>query len=223
MNILLKYPSRGRPEKFKNTLKKHCEYLSYNHQYNFVFSFDNDDETMNNTEIQEYIKQLLTNTNIQYEINYSQNQNKIEAINNDLENKQFDILILLADDVIPILEKYDEIIVNLFKSSPSFLDSTVHFYTAMWAHGLDIWCVMGFDYYRRFNYIYHPSYKNIFSDNEYTQVSKLLNKTVLSDESPFIHDWENDSTTRKNEIYGPEDWRVYENRKQNKFFTDEYQ
>jgi hypothetical protein len=223
MNILLKYPSRGRPEKFKNTLKKHCEYLSYNHQYNFVFSFDDDDETMNNIGIQEEIKQILSNKNIEYTINYSQNKNKIEAINNDLTNKKFDILILLADDVIPILEKYDEIIVNLFSNSPLLLDSTIHFYTAMWSHILDIWCVMGYDYYKRFEYIYHPSYKNIFSDNEYTEVSRLLNRTILSEESPFIHDWESDEITAKNSEYSSSDWLVYDNRKQNNFFITNQQ
>lgn len=220
MKILLKYPSRGRPSKFKDTLVKHTKYLSYNNTYTFVFSFDSDDTSMNTVEIQDFIKTTLSHELISYEINYSNNQNKIEAINNNLTNKEFDILILLADDMVPVLNNYDNNIVELFKNNPLLLDNTIHFYTSRWAHILDIWCIMGYNYYKRFNYIYHPSYKSIFCDNEYTEVSCLLNRTICSYESPFVHDWESDSTHQKNSVHERDDWLVYENRKQNNYYLD---
>jgi hypothetical protein len=165
---------------------------------------------MKEPSISEFIKEL----NISYEIFYGDSKNKIEAINANLDNQDFDILILIADDMIPIINNYDEIIVDLFQKSENYLDSTIHFYTARWAHELDIWNIMGKTYYNRFNYIYHPSYQSIFSDNEYTEVSKILNKRITSEISPFVHDWiVGDETEAKNWAYNNDDWRTYEYRK----------
>ena len=208
--ILIKFPSRGRPEKFKSTLEKHIESLSKDNDIKFVFSFDNDDLTMNNDEIKLY----LSNLPIKNEFFYGDSQNKIQAINANLENQDFDILILVADDMIPILKDYDKLICNLFESAVYGLDSILHFYTAMWADKLDIWCIMGKKYYDRFGYIYHPDYKSIFADNEYTEVSKILDRNIFSTESPFFHDYQTgDETEVKNWQFNSEDWLIFEKRK----------
>jgi hypothetical protein len=208
--FLFKFPSRGRPEKFKSTLVKHIECLSNEHEYKFIFSFDNDDEKMNNDEIKDFI----FNLGINYEVHYGDNKNKIEAINANLENQNFDILMLIADDMIPTRKNYDIIISDIFDVAPKGLDSTVHFYTARWADLLDIWCIMGKKYYDRFKYIYHPDYKSIFCDNEYTEVATILNSRVFSVESPFYHDYQTgDDTEIKNWQFNHEDWALHENRK----------
>ena len=214
MNILFKFPSRGRPEKFKSTLTKHVKCLSGKHKYKFVFSFDNDDETMK----EEDIKSFLDELNINYKIFYGDNKNKIEAINANMKNQRFDILILIADDMIPVLENYDEIICDIFEKSENGLDSTIHFYTPMWADILDVWCIMGKKYYNRFKYIYHPSYKSIFCDNEYTEVSKMLGKRIFSEIYPFEHhNQRGDATEIKNWQYNDEDTRNFYQRKDKNF------
>jgi FkbM family methyltransferase len=215
--FLFKFPSRGRPEKFKSTLQNHLNKLSNNHKYKFVFSFDNDDEKMNNDDIRNFIKSLR----IDYEIYYGDNKNKIEAINANIGKKKFDILMLIADDMVPILENYDEIISNIIDESPNGLDTTIHFNTARWGSILDIWCVMGKKYYDRFKYIYHPDYKSIFCDNEYTEVAKILNRYKFSEYCPFEHVYiSGDDTEIKNWQYNSEDWQIYEKRKKNKFGLD---
>jgi hypothetical protein len=77
---------------------------------NLFFTFDEDDEKMNNDDIRNFIKNL----NIDYEIFYGNSKTKIEAINNNLENQDFDILILLQDDMIAELKNYDEVICDIF-------------------------------------------------------------------------------------------------------------
>lgn len=214
MNFLFKFPSRGRPEKFKTTLEKHLSCLSGNHNYKFIFSFDNDDPKMKNQEIIDFLDGLK----IDYKVYYGDNKNKIEAINANLKYKRFDVLVLIADDMIPVIPNYDEVIYELLSNSEHGLDSMVHFYTGRWADILDIWCIMGKKYFNRFNYIYHPDYKSIFCDNEYTEVAKMLDRRIFSVISPFEHVHQSgDETEVKNWQYNNEDWQVYERRKKINF------
>ena len=91
--ILIKFPTRGRPERFKNTLEKYINFLSGKHDVKFIFTFDEDDVKMNCDEIRDY----LDNLNVQNKYFYGNSKTKIEAINANLENEDFDILILAAD------------------------------------------------------------------------------------------------------------------------------
>jgi hypothetical protein len=171
---------------------------------------------MNNEEIRNFINSL----NINHQIFYGDNKNKIEAINANLKGQKFDVLILVADDMIPIVKDYDVVISNIIDESPHGLDIAVHLHTARWSDLLDVWCVMGKKYYDRFKYIYHPDYKSIFADNEYTEVATKLGKRVFSVHTPFYHDWDDDDTAKKNYPYNTEDWHVYENRKQRNYDLD---
>lgn len=209
MNFLFKFASRGRPEFFKNTLTEHLKYLSNKNKYKFIFSFDNDDYTMKNDEIIYFIKNL----NINYELFYGDNKTKIQAYNANLENQDFDVLILLQDDMLPILQDYDELICEIMKTNSNGLDTTIHFNTSRWANLLDTWCIMGKKYYDRFNYIYHPSYKSISCDNEYTEVAKILKKSIFSEKCPFIHNPIVDKTTIKNDCFNIDDDQTFHKRK----------
>jgi len=209
--FLFKFPSRGRPDNFKTTLTSHINHLSNKHEYLFIFTFDNDDLSMNNDNIMGFIQNL----NINHKIYYGDSKNKIEAINANLENEnEFDILVLIADDMDPIIKNYDEIISNIFDKSNLGLDCTIHFNTARWADLLDIWCVMGKTYYNRFNYIYNPEYCSICCDNEYTEVAKFLNKQIFSETHLFSHNnIVGDETEVRNWWFNHEDWVTYERRK----------
>lgn len=216
MKFLFKFPSRSRPNIFKSTLKKHISFLSGKNEYKFIFTFDVDDPSMNNESIRKYLKDL----NINFELFYGFSKNKIEAINANMENHDFDILVLIADDMIPILKDYDEIIKNLLINSEYGLDSMVHFYTSRWADILDVWCIMGKKYYDRFNYIYHPEYKSICADNEYTEVATILNRRIFSTIQPFHHENRDDSLSQKNWYFNTEDDRTYYRRKSINFDID---
>lgn len=211
MKFLFKFPSRGRPETFKDTLKKHIDFLSNNNEYEFIFTFDKDDDKMNNDDIKNFIK----DQGIKYKIHYGDSKNKIEAINANIEGEDFDVLILIADDMIPARNNYDEIIVDIFTKSKNHLDSTIHFNTTRWSNILDIWCIMGKPYYDRFKYIYNPIYKTIYADNEYTEVAKLLDRWVFSEIFLFNHkntEFIGDETERRNWVFNNEDEQIYNRR-----------
>ncbi len=220
MNILIKYPSRGRPELFKQTTQKFIDKLSAKHDVKFVFSLDIDDKTMNNSEIIEFMMSLP----IKKKINFRNNKSKVDAINTDLDDEKFDILIYIQDDLTPIIHGYDDLIANQFEKSEYGLDCMIHFQTPRWSDSLDIYCVMGKRYYDRFGYVYHPSYKALFCDDEYTEVSKLLGRNVfVPGIDPFHHNHgliQGDEVEMTNRSHGNEDWALLQQRRENNFYLD---
>ena len=214
MNLLIKFPARGRPDKFKATFLRYYELLSKKRDVKFVFTFDSDDETMNTDNIRNF---LAPYSNI-CEINYGNSKFKIEAINANLEDKQFDVLLLASDDLIPYVQGYDNIICSHMEEFFPDTDGNLQYYTPMWADTLDIMCILGYKYYKRFNYIYHPSYKGLFCDNEYTDIKKKLGKNKFICEQLFDHNYIlGDPTACRSNVFGNEDWRNYEDRKARNF------
>lgn len=215
MKILIKFPSRGRPEQFKKVFTNYVDFLSKKHDVKFVCSFDTNDSTMNNEEI----KNFLNSFGNLVEYYFGDNKNKVEAMNANIGNRDFDILILASDDMVPKVKFYDDIIVEFFEKSEMGLDCMLHFHSTMWSDILDINCIMGKKYYDRFGYIYNPEYKSIFADNEYTEVSKILQRNLFIEGTElFFHDFKvGDDTERKNWEYNNEDYKVYEKRKNNNY------
>jgi len=207
MNVLIKFPCRGRPAKFKATFSKYYNLLSKKHNVKFVFTFDNDDATMNCDDIRNFLEPYKDIC----EINYGDCKNKIEAVNANMDNKEFDILILASDDMIPIMQNFDDIICTDLAENFPDLDGSVQYYNPMWEDKLDVVCIMGYKYYKRFNYIYYPGYKTIWSDTEFTWVKNYLKKNkYFSGKQLFMHDFiMNDETAVKNWQYNNEDEKLY--------------
>lgn len=217
MKILIKFPSRGRPKKFKETLECYLNFASKKHDINFVCSFDQDDELMNTKEIRDYLDQYNF---VKYFYGYS--QNKVEAINANIDDQIFDILILAADDLFPCQANYDDIIVSDMKKFHPDEDGCLHYMNPSWEERLDIGCIMTYKYYKRFNYIYHPSYKTIFCDNEYMKVAKILGKHIYIPNQIFNHLYViSDPTANKNWVFNNEDEKNFYNREQNNFYMEQ--
>jgi hypothetical protein len=51
MKLLIKFPTRGRKDKFFSTLDKYYEYCKNIDNMDFLISLDEDDNEMNNTEV----------------------------------------------------------------------------------------------------------------------------------------------------------------------------
>ncbi len=216
MNILIKFPTRGRPDKFKETLETYLSLQSNKHNINFICTFDEDDILMNSLDIQTH---LNNKTNIKYF--YGKSKNKIEAINADMADAIFDILILAADDLYPCVSNYDDIIVEDMKLYHPDNDGCLHYMNPSWEERLDIGCIMTYKYYKRFNFIYHPSYKTIYCDNEYMETAKILGKHKYIQNQIFTHNYViSDPTANKNWIYNTEDENNFNFRKSNNFFLN---
>lgn len=218
MNILIKYPTRNRPDKFISTFLKYNHYLSNKNNVKFIITMDDDDSKMNCPRIKEF---LSKQNNVKYY--YGNSKTKIEAINANMDNEEFDMLILASDDMIPLQVGYDESMrSHLFGKFPDG-DGVLQINDGRQGERLNTLCIMGKKYYDRFGYIYNPEYTSIYADNEFTDVSRLLNRVIYVDYTPVRHYWVSytgiDELTIRNESkeYYRIDEEVYKRRKSNNF------
>ena len=104
MKILYKYPTRDRILKFSKCLNRYLAFASSkNHE--FVITMDIDDSVMNCRDVKDNLDSI---PNLQYF--YGNNKSKIEAINANIPTTDWDILVLISDDMIPEIEGFDNII-----------------------------------------------------------------------------------------------------------------
>jgi hypothetical protein len=181
MKILFKYPSRERPLKFFRALEKYYELLENHNDFQFIVTLDEDDHSMNNDFVKSNLDQFK---NLKYF--FGNSKNKIEAINADLKNQDFDILVLVSDDMIPEIKGFDNVIRDKMKLHYPNLDGVLWFFDG-WRKDINTLCILGKSYYDRFGYIYHPSYKSFWCDNEFTDVANILKKQTFFDETIIRH------------------------------------
>lgn len=187
MKLLIKFPTRGRKNKFFNVLNKYHKKLSSKNDVNFLITLDEDDSDMNNSDS---ITILNTFKNTSYI--FGKSKSKIDAINRDLEKfNDWDIVLLASDDMVPQENGYDDIIINEMSKNFSDTDGVLWFADGN-RKDLNTLCILGKKYYNRFNYIYNPEYKSTWCDNEFTDIANKLNKQVFIDRVIIKHehpDW----------------------------------
>jgi hypothetical protein len=198
--FLLKYPTKGRADLFKSTFSKYNELLSGKHDIQWVVTMNVDDRSMNNQPMREW---LDAQKNVLY--CFGESRCKVEAINANMENQAFDILVLISDDMIPDVAGYDDIIAqNMEKHFPD-LSGCLHFNDGRVGESLNTLSIMGKGLYDRFGYIYHSDYRSLWCDNEYTDVTRTMNKTAWVDQIIIRHAWVdatgNDALHTRNEAY----------------------
>ena len=227
MEILIKIPTRGRPEQFFSMIDLYMKYLTNKDKTSFLITIDEDDETMNNEMVKEYMEVYGNSHGV--EINYilGSSLNKIDAINRDLAvytkecNQIWDILVLASDDMLPVFEGYDGIIRRDMKDHFPDTDGVLYYpdgYTP-----LNTFPILGKKYYERFNYIYNPVYKSFFCDNEFHEVANLLGKQYHSQLVMFSHEhpantgrgW--DELYQKNNSTWEEDKQTYFNHRKSNY------
>lgn len=183
--LLIKFPTRNRPDKFKKVLQLYIDGLSGKHDVKFVITMDEDDLTMNNEDIKNWLNSLP----IKLKYNYGHSKSKIEAVNADLENEDADVLLLASDDMIPQLKDYDDIIFDVFSQAFPNFDGAIKFNDGLRNDDLMTLCVMGWPLYKQFGYIYHPEYTSVYCDTEQTLVLKKMNKLAVCDTCIAKHAW----------------------------------
>lgn len=184
MNILIKFPTRGRHFKFFHVLDLYMNKVSEDSNVKFLITLDEDDLEMNNPVT---ISKLEQYPNLTYKFGVS--KTKIEAINRDMNDiSEWDILILASDDMIPVVNRYDQIIrSNMTKFFPD-RDGVLFFNDGYVKSKVNTFPIVGKKYFDRFNYIYHPEYLSTYCDNEFTDVANILNKQRYFDLVLFRHE-----------------------------------
>lgn len=217
MRLLIKFPTRNRPNKFLKVLDTYVRNLD-DKTTKIIVSCDLDDDTMTEEHIKDVIKQYDNVTMF-----YGNNKSKIEAINADLDNVDFDILLLASDDMIPIVKGFDTIIKNKMLEYYPNTDGVLWFNDGYQGNKLNTLCILGKKYYDRFGYIYNPEYISVWSDNEFMDVGNILKKQIYFDEVIIQHqhpDWgfgNRDMIHTNNSVNESKDRQTYIRRKEKNF------
>jgi len=215
MKILVKLPTKFRKSKFFSTVDKFYQFANNEDSLHFMITLDNDDYVMNTQEVKSKLNEYK---NLKYI--YGDSKNKLDATNRDLEQcDDWDILILASDDTIPITQGYDDIIREKMKLHYPDTDGVLHFNDGHQKEKLNTLPIMGKKYFDRFGYVQHPGYKSQFADNEFMDVSIILNKTTYFDTVIIEHqhpDWgfgEKDYAHSENVLNYGYDYELYNLRK----------
>lgn len=186
MKLLIKFPSRGRPGKFMSVFNTYRKMLSGNREVSFLLSFDEDDSTMNNFGMRNWLKTL--GSNVHY--HFGNSKTKIQACNADLDKApEFDVVLLASDDMIPVQEGYDDVICSDMEKYFPDTDGVLWYNDGLVGKALNTLSIMGKKYFDRFGYMYHPEYESVFSDNEFMEVSRMLGKCEYIDRVLIRHEW----------------------------------
>ena len=190
--LVIKFPTRNRPEKFKSVFTRYMTFLSGRHDVRFVVSMDADDATMNNDAMREWFETRKRNADIKYCYGYS--KSKIQACNADMEGEYGDVLMLASDDMNPQQMSYDEVVFKCFEQAFPDFSGAIKFWDGLRPKEdpLMTLTVMGFPLYKQFGYIYNPEYKSVYCDNEQTEVCHRLGKLAIAPYCIIRHEWTNE-------------------------------
>lgn len=215
MIILVKFPTRGRPNKFFQTLDLYYSKAQSADSLVFLVSCDLDDKTMNNSSV---LNKLSWYKNLF--CFWGRSSSKVEAINRDIgefKSVDFDIILSAADDMIPQVQGYDQIIREEMVAHFPDTDGCLWFNDGYWGRSINTLAILGKRYYQRFRYIYNPIYKSECCDLEYAQVAQKLSRIHYDDRVIIRQERIHDALSRKNGKKVRLDNLIYERRLKNNF------
>jgi len=131
---------------------------------------------------------------------------------------------LASDDMIPQIRGFDKVINTLMNANYPDTDGILFFNDGFKGQELNTLCILGKKYYERFNYIYYPEYKSVWSDNEFMLVGNLLRKqkyfpmVIIKHEHP---DWgygKHDVIHNKNRSDLSFDMNLFKDRQSKNFY-----
>ena len=223
MRILLKFPTRSRPQQAMRVIQQYSNMAINPKSIGVAMSCDSDDESMTRTLVRDEFDRILGQFGW-HQIYYGNSKTKIEACNADMEKIEYpwDIVVLVSDDMVPIVRGYDDVIRSHMMSSFPDTNGILWFNDGHQGENLNTLSVMGRTMYQSFGYIYHPSYKSFYCDTEFTDLCKtsLRSKCVYSPTCIVRHEHPGngyggfDSLYQKNQLAWTHDMDNYINRKQ---------
>lgn len=216
MRILVKFPSRERARTFDKVIRQY-KAMQLTEDVMYFITLDSNDP-----DLERYID-ICQELGLMYSLGES--NGKIHACNRDMADVQlpaWDIVILASDDMLPQTHGWDKTIIDEMQQYYPDTDGVLYHWDGYTK--LNTMCIMGYSYYKRFNYIYNPAYLSLFCDNEFQEVSRALGKETYFEEVLFKHEhWSNnphvkpDALMRKNEKLYNIDKTTYFQRKKINF------
>lgn len=183
LKILVKLPSRGRPEKLLKALDSIVDNIQDKENTFISLTLDTDDNTVNNEEFISKIRTRQANISIEWGLSTS----KINAVNRSIPDIDWDVICIGSDDIYFNFFGFDSVIRAEMNGNFPDGDGYLHFHEKDSGAALCVMTVCDKKYYSRFNYIYHPEYLSLFADNHQMDVAKLLGRYVYIPYSIMEH------------------------------------
>ena len=213
MKILLKCPTRGRREKFLSTIKKWIEFADEPASLGILVSADVDDPSMGG-----FTEADLPEVPWK-KVCFGASKTKIQACNADMEKVdwQWDIVVLVSDDMIPQVKGYD----TRIRKGMVTLDHIVWVYDGFQNDRLNTLNIFGRNRYTDWGYLYHPAYKSLWCDNEITDWCRknptrcsIIPEVIIKHIHPYtVQGVILDELYKRNQKYEAEDRATYNSRK----------
>lgn len=184
MNILLKYPTRGRPQLFLQTLQGWLSRAAAPTELRVLVSYDVDDAIMTD-EVVAAAKALHPAVTAVR----GASKPKIEACNADLPTyaEPWDVVLLVSDDMFCCRDGWDDVIREHMSQRFPDTDGALWFHDGRQRRGNTLECV-GRKRYEHFGYLYHPSYVSFFCDDESTTVGLRDSKLHFVEPGICMHE-----------------------------------
>lgn len=183
MRILIKFPTRGRPKQFLETLRGWLMNAADLSQIAVLVSYDSDDATMTPeiiAEAEAMHPALVAVSGI--------SKSKIDACNRDLPEYggHWDVVLLVSDDMWCVRQGWDVMIRERMLLHFPDTDGALWFFDGAQRQINTLECV-GRKLYAQKGYLYHESYFSFFCDNETTLVGVRDKKLIFVEQSICHH------------------------------------
>lgn len=216
MRLLIKFPTRGRPAQFLKTLHGWLSNADDLSRISVLVSYDEDDATMT-PEVVATAESMHPALIMQR----GHSKSKIDACNRDLPEYggSWDVVLLISDDMWSRRKGWDSVIereMDIF--SPGSTDCALWFFDGSQKRINTLECV-GYSYWSRRRYLYHPDYKSFWSDNESTAVGLrdkklhfIVNPICTHEHPCWGKGMKQDATYQRNHPYWAQDAATFKRR-----------
>lgn len=183
MKIRVHMPTRSRPTRALRVIESFQRLASRHRTIEIAYSvvIDEDDPTMNNPETRRSLglKGVKVHTGT--------HRTKVEACNSSIE-RDCDILLLASDDMTPVQAGWDLAVMQaMIDHFPNF-DGALHFNDGHTGEALCTFPIMGINLFKKFGHVYHPEYKSLWCDNEFTDLLRAMRRLPYINRVLFRHD-----------------------------------
>lgn len=206
MKILVKFPSRERPDRFLRTLREYIRLADDPSRIIWLFSFDGDDEGMWG------MREKIAAMGIDAYLFYRKSESKVHAINRDIEEvkEPWDILAVVSDDMWPVMRGWDVRVRETMQAHHPDGDALLWFFDGK-QKDICTLPIMGRKFYDRTGFVYDPRFRSVFCDDLQTAMARHLGRLICVAE-PLAHhrhpanfsDVKPDALYRRNET--PQNW-----------------
>lgn len=209
--LLVRMPTRGRPKQAIEVLQKYRDMAGFPVQLEVVIDYD--DETMHAPEVFQRLHALGCT------ITSDCHTTKVEAVNGG-RVRDWDILILASDDMVPVENDYALHVLQAMENNFPFLDGAIFFDDGFQQGGLCTLPIIGRRFYDWIGkMVYAPFYRSLSCDNEQTELWTAYDRLKYVDQKIIEHRhhvWgkaPNDATYKVNDALSETDKITYMRRK----------